>query len=172
MNDSRQTLPPIKLPEPRVETHGPLMIAGLRVPLGEDSAIALPRLWQQFSLYFGHLPQQVDRQAYGLCIHKEADTWDFDYLAGCAIWDNHDLPPALSTFTLPAQDYAIFTHEGHVSQLRVTLEAIFSEWLPNCPYHQVSGDHNYLHFLEYYGENFDSATGWGGMAIWLPVAKK
>lgn len=170
MNDSYKTSH--KLPTPQFKTLGPIVIAGLTVPMRDDAATALPQLWQQFVPYLGRLSQQVKPEGYGVCIRPDTSTWDFYYMAGCAVWDTQDLPSELKSITLPTQDYAIFTHNGHVSELHQAISAIFDTWLPTSNFNHAVREKNSVHFVEFYGAEFNGETGMGGMEVWLPVIKK
>ena len=108
MNDANNTLlDPVSNTalQPRFETTGPLLIAGLREPLDADAA----------------------------------------------------------------QNYAVFTHTGHVSCIRNTIDFIFDQWLPNSNYRHATAPENALHFFERYGEKFNPQIGEGDIEIWLPI---
>lgn len=152
---------------PRIEYAGPLLIAGLREPLDEQAAQKIPLLWQQLVSRWELIAQRVGRAGYGLCIHLTNN--EYYYMAGCAVWDFADLPAPFSPFIIPSQTYAVFTHTESVSSIRSTIDFAFDHWLPGSGYSHASHTENALHFLEYYGEQFDSRTGTGKIEIWLPV---
>jgi len=58
----------------------------------------------------------------------------------------------------------VFTHAGHVSTIRRTHNTTCARWLPQSGHEVADAPH-----FERYGENFDGATGLGGMEIWLPI---
>jgi len=65
---------------------------------------------------------------------------------------------------VPAQNYAVFLHDGHVSKIGATYAAIWNEWLPN--HQRVAADGV---SLERHLESFDPRTGMGGVEIWIPL---
>lgn len=170
MNDSNSTLlepNPNAVLQPRFETAGPLLIAGLREPLDEHAAQKIPQLWQQLVACADEIPQRVGSADYGLCIHLQG--YEYYYMAGCAVWDFTGLPETYSGFIIPSQSYAVFTHAGHVSCIRNTIDFIFDQWLPNSNYRHGTATENALHFFERYGEQFNPQIGEGDIEIWLPV---
>jgi len=171
MSDSNNNLHSTQqtyIPEPRIERSGPLLIAGLCQPLDSEAFTRIPQLWQDFTSQWNQLAQRVGEVNYGLCMR--ADAGAIHYLAGCTLWDFDNLPAALSRFVIPLQDYAVFHHEGHVSTICHTIDAIFDRWLPQARF-QLATQQS-LHFFERYGEAFDPVTGEGDIEIWVPVLEK
>lgn len=170
MNDSNNTLlePNANaVLQPRFESTGPLLIAGLREPLDEHAQQKIPQLWQRLVACWDAIPQRVGIADYGLCIHLQG--YEYYYMAGCAVWDFTELPETFSPFIIPSQTYAVFTHEGHINNIRDTIGYAFDQWLPNSNYLHASAPENTLHFFERYGEKFDPQIGEGDVEIWLPV---
>ncbi len=170
MNDSTNTLlePNTNaVLQPRFETTGPLLIAGLREPLDEHAAQKIPQLWQKLVACRDEIPQRVGSTDYGLCIHLQG--YEYYYMAGCAVWDFTGLPETFSPFIIPSQTYAVFTHAGHINNIRDTIGYAFDQWLPNSGYRQASAPENALYFFERYGETFDPQVGEGDVEIWLPI---
>lgn len=65
---------------------------------------------------------------------------------------------------MPAHRYAVFTHREHVSTIRRTHNTIWNDWLPESGFEAADAPS-----FERYGEEFDGATGFGGVEIWLPI---
>lgn len=72
--------------------------------------------------------------------------------------------PELDVLRIPPQTYAVFIHDGHVSDIRRTWKAIFGTWSQNTKYKLVDAPQ-----FERYGENFDPETGNNDIEIWIPV---
>lgn len=155
------------MPSPRYHELPPLLIAGLREPLNEQSAQTIPVLWQNFAPYIGNIPHQVGSVAYGLCVRSsESSNGSFYYMAGCEVSEFADLPTELSPLIVPAHKYAVFIHESHISKIRETIDYVFDKWLPESgKYHNAQS----LHFFERYTEDYEPQTGFGGTEIWLPI---
>ena len=149
-----------------VELH-PLLIAGIREPLHEQSGQAIPKLWENFLPYMGTIPFQIGKVAYGLCVKSnDSSNGDYYYMAGCEVSEFVNLPKELSPLIIPAHRYAVFSHDTHVSKISETIDYAFDKWLPqSCRQHNVQS----IHFFERYSEDFNINVGIGGVEIWLPV---
>lgn len=153
------------LPSPRLETLDAFTIAGLGAEFEPGKAAGIPALWQKFNAYFGHIPGQTDKTAYGLCTMRPGKP-GFRYVAGARVTKGADLPAELETVQVPAQTWAIFQHHGHVNGIPATVDAAFRTWLPASG--RTVGA--FPDVLEFYGEDFDPETGLGRVEIWLPLA--
>ncbi|MEJ0003894.1 MAG: GyrI-like domain-containing protein [Pararobbsia sp.] len=74
------------------------------------------------------------------------------------------LDESFRTLVVPAAQYVVFTHRGHVSGLRQTFEAIWGKWLPASGRQFASTP-----LFERYGEEFDPAAASGGIEVWCPL---
>ncbi|WP_427140038.1 AraC family transcriptional regulator [Shinella sp. G-2] len=153
------------LPAPRIETLDAFTIVGLGADFAPGKAAGIPALWQKFNPYFGHIPGQTGNTAFGLCTCLQGRP-GFRYVAGVRAPKSDDLPAELETIAVPAQDWAMFTHEGHVNGIPATVDAAFRTWLPASG--RTAGA--FPDMLEFYGEDFDPDTGLGRIEIWLPLA--
>ena len=153
----------------RFEQKSTMRIAGLRLRLDDKAAQKIPELWQQLAPHLGKVSSQVGNADYGLCIRVDDSNSCFDYLAGMEIGDRSGVPTEWSEVTLPEQQYAVFTHHQHVSQLRQTIHNIFDQWLLASGYVHAAGGPGMVHFIERYGDTFNPQTGNGDIELWLPV---
>lgn len=153
----------------RFENHHTMHVAGLRLRLNENADREIPALWQRLAPHLGKIPTQLGSADYGLCIPVGSREGCFDYLAGIEVANSSSLPEDWTTIYLPAQEYAVFSHQGHVSKLRNTLHQIFDQWLPTSNRKHAQGGANPIHFFERYGEGFNPQTGFGDIEIWLPI---
>ncbi len=154
-------------PTPYFTELPPLLIAGMREPLSEQSAQTIPLLWQKFAPYIGNISFQRGAAAYGLCVHSsESSNGHHYYMAGCEVSEFGNLPADLSPLIVPAHKYAVFQHDAHVSSIRNTIDYIFDQWLPNA---EAKHNSQSIHFFERYTETFNPVTGLGGLEIWLPL---
>ncbi|HXW24400.1 MAG TPA: AraC family transcriptional regulator [Xanthobacteraceae bacterium] len=151
------------LAPPRFETTKPLLLAGIVARYNRETSAAIPSQWQKLQPYLGHLPQQVGRTAYGACYNTDEDG-NFDYMCGVEVGDFSDLPAGFGTLRVPAQRYAVFHQREHISSIRRTFSAIWSQWLPESGHKPADAP-----TLERYGAEFNGATGTGGFEIWIPI---
>ncbi len=155
----------VALPPPRIETRGPLLIAGFGRRFALNDLAGIPALWQALHPHLGYIPGQKGAVAYGLAARLAADGDSLFYLAGVEVSDLSDLDDGFTGIKLPAQRWAVFAHGGHITTIAATIDAIFADALPAAGLKH--GDMPDL--LERYDEKFDSRTGAGGFEIWVPV---
>lgn len=158
--------PRTDLPPPRIEQGRALLIAGLTGRYGCEGAGGVPAQWQRFGEHIGHIPGQLGDVAYGVVLNSD-DLGDFDYVSGVEAADVSDLPDGFVSVRIPPHLYAVFHHAEHVSTIRRTMHAIYSQWLPESAYEPADAP-----FFERYGPEFDPRTGEGGLEAWIPVKRK
>lgn len=151
------------IPQPRYEQCGPLDIVGLPKNFTSETRSQIPALWERFAKWIGHVPHQVGNVAYGVIRNNDKGR-GFYYMAGVAVSATTAVPDDLRLVHLPLQDYAVFTHQGPVSQLFQTMCTIYQLWVPQAG--DVLAD---AACFERYGEDFDPRTGLGTIEIWLPI---
>jgi AraC family transcriptional regulator len=151
----------VELPEPLIERRPAMRIAGLMDRHEMSSANGIPQQWQQFAAYIGNVPGAVPGAAYGVV--ADADESTCEYMSGMEVTASTELPNEFKVIDVPAQRYARHRHEGHVTTIRSTIGAIYGQWLPQSGYRQAEG----VSFIEYYGPDFDGATGLGTVEIWI-----
>ena len=149
---------------PRFETGKPLLVAGIAERCThENSGAGIPNLWHQFHQSVEHLPARIGKVAYGVCCNGD-DAGNFDYVAGVEVADFSDLPREFARVRIPEAKYAVFAHAEHISTIRRTVNTIWNHWLPQSGMKAADAPS-----FERYDENFDPATGNGGLEIWVPV---
>ena len=129
----------------------------------KTAAPAFPNLWHQISPDHRPHPGAVGKVAYGVCCNGD-DAGNFDYVAGVEVADFSDLPREFAPLRIPEQKYAVFTHAEHISTIRRTVNTIWNHWLTASGMKAADAPS-----FERYDENFNSATGNGGLEIWVPV---
>ena len=152
-----------KLSTPRVETLADKRLVGIVERYNLESAAGIPHQWQRFVPYLDNLPTKVGHAAYGVCYNYTEDVV-FDYLCGVEVSTENNLPFGLVQFKLPALKYAVFSHNGHISEIRSVISAIWNDGLSQAGYEAAEGP-----MLEKYGETFNSETGLGGFEIWVAI---
>lgn len=155
--------PRTDIPQPRFETSAPTLLAGLLQRYHCESPAGIPDQWQRFTPYLSTLRSKKPGVAYGACYNFDQEG-HFDYLTSVEVESKVGLPPELSTLPVPAQQYAIFHHPGHVASIRATFSAIWEGWFPNSKFQPDEGI-----TLERYGPEFNAMTGLGGVELWIPV---
>jgi AraC family transcriptional regulator len=90
-----------------------------------------------------------------------------EYLCGVEVSAFEGIPGDFATVRIPAHRYAVFTHDGHVSTIRATWEAIFRSGLPALGCEMADAPD-----FERYDERFDGHTGNGVVEIWIPLTER
>jgi len=153
----------MELEEPRREHGLELLIAGMRARYSNETIAGIPMQWQRFGPYIGAISRRIGGVGYGVCCDFD-ETGHFDYVCGVAVSGLPELPAELSSVRIPAQNYLVFRHRGHVSAIPATWQAIMERWLPGSG-HRMADTPNF----ERYSEDFDADKGTGGVEIWLPI---
>jgi AraC family transcriptional regulator len=159
MNETRS----VDLEEPRRESGGSLLIAGMRARYDNETISGIPMQWQRFGPFIGAISGRIGRMAYGVCCDFDA-AGHFDYVCGVAVAGVSGLPPELVGVRIPAREYLVFRHRGHVSGIHATWQAILDRWLPGSRCRMAATPN-----FERYAEDFDANTGLGGIEIWIPI---
>ena len=159
----RTLLTELEPPEFRVSDE--LLIAGMGARYTFETNEAIPSQWQRFEPYIGQIPRQIGAETYGLSGNFKTDG-SFDYVAGVRVRDFSDLPNGFMVFRLAKRMYAVFSHRGHVSQLRRTHYTIWNKWLPEAQMELANAPN-----FERYLKEFDPRTGDGPIEIWMPVTE-
>jgi AraC family transcriptional regulator len=138
-------------------------VAGVGRRYDYDSTAGIPAQWSAFAPQFSEIPGQIDASSYGLCCNF-AESGSFDYLCGVEVADPSRVPRRFTIERVPPARYAVFQHAGHVSFISRTVAAIWQRWLPASGYRLAPTPD-----FEKYLPDFDPATGYGGMEIWVPI---
>ena len=151
------------LEPPRFVDGKTLLIGGLGQRYGAEASAGIPAQWQRFAPHIGNIPGQIGRAAYGVLSNSD-DQGTTEYICGVEVSDFSRLPADWSRVRIPEQRYAVFLHRDHISTIRRTWLTIWNKWFPESGRQPAGGPE-----FELYGENFDGATGLGGVEIWIPI---
>lgn len=133
-----------------------------RQPFGE--AHDIPGQWKRFMAIYGSIEHKRDSLPIGVSgeIHEDGS---FDYICSAEVTRLSGARAPLIEITLPRHRYAVFRHDGHVSQMPATYRAI---WNYDFAAQGLIVVPSYC--IERHLPSFDPGTGDGGVEIWIPVA--
>lgn len=151
------------LAPPQLKTSEELLIAGIGARYTFETNEGIPAQWQRFEPHVGQVSAQVGPETYGVSGNFKNDG-SFDYVAGVRVSDFADLPNGFAVFRLPKRKYAVFSHRGHVSQLRRTHYTIWNKWFPESGMEFDNAPN-----FELYKKKFDARTGDGPIEVWMPI---
>jgi AraC family transcriptional regulator len=152
------------LKEPIKKNLPAMLIAGHSATYTFGATAQIPAQWQKFAPHLGHVPNEIGRYAYGVCL-MTPDGQGFDYVCGVEVKNFDLLPRDFVRVQLASRTYLVFRHEGHVSSVQETWNAIMGEGLAKAGAKPSDGP-----TFERYGPEFDGRTGEGGLDICIPVA--
>ncbi len=153
-----------ELKPPRYIT-GPLMLlAGIRQHHAyADAQQSIPSQWQQFR-QLAPIPGAAGTSTYGVICGNNLEQQTFEYMCAIEVPDFDAIPADLGRIRIHTQQYAVFTHEGHISSLQKTWNSIWNEWLPASGYQTAN-----VPDFEVYDQRFDPQTGLGIIEIWCGI---
>lgn len=158
------TIESTKIEVTRMQEGRALRIAGITEHYTADKSAAIPSQWQRFVPYIGHIPGQAGTEAYGVMLFH--DTGEMDYTAGVEVRVTAKVSAPLMVVDIPQQYYAVFTHRGHITDIRLTCESIWSDWFPRSEAKPGNGP-----MFERYDARFNPATGEGEVEVWVPIQR-
>lgn len=145
--------------EPKIMKRDAIKLIGVMY-YGDNKNWEIPKIWEEFLPLMNTIPNSLPvHEAYGVCFYMESFTKNglFYYLAGCPVSSLEEIPIAMVGKTLPASEYAVFTHKGPLvgkgSSIRDTYTYAYGTWLPKSPY--VSA---YAFDFEFYDERFKTES--------------
>ena len=128
-----------------------------------DAQISIPGQWREFRSL--GLRNASGGPLYGAICAGAADR--FEYLTGMQVDSFDGLSPEIGRMRIPAQRYAVFASDGHVSQVGAVWQHIWRDWLPQAAYEDAETPP-----FELYDARFNPETGEGGFEIWFPIREK
>ncbi|MFO1016907.1 MAG: GyrI-like domain-containing protein [Hyphomonadaceae bacterium] len=160
------------LEKPRFVDSPALYIVGLAKRYPRDQLSLIPHLWEILSEQMQFMSGRVGGKTYGVWYDVlKPGGGPMIYGAGVLTGEFAPVHLNFSRFNLPAQRYAVFPHKGAAADIRRTVDAIFTEWLPKSgKQHHVQAE-GAADFFECYSEDFDRTTGRGEIEIWVPIKK-
>jgi len=157
--------------EPVITTIETVTVVGMEYH-GQNKNKEITTMWGMFNQKCMAIPHLMGkRAAYGVCF-SDADygtTGMFRYVAGLPVTAVDAVPEGMTSCTVPAGQYAVFTHCGTLATLDKTFDYIYGTWLPSSEYRldAVRPD------FEYYDERFTTGDDPASkFDIYIPITAK
>jgi AraC family transcriptional regulator len=155
------------LKPPRIVQGNEILAVGLarRHPFGNPRDI--PAQWQAFmATMYADIPNK--REGIPISISGGMDEdGNFEYICAAEVTAFGKTPHGLIEMTLSPQRYAVFAHDGHVSEIGATYNAIWNTGLPESGLRVADAP-----CIEQHRPTFNRNTGMGGVDIWIPIRDK
>jgi AraC family transcriptional regulator len=151
-------------PRPRFIQQGRMQVVGLSATFSFDDTTGIPGQWQRFMARCEEIQRRSQDIPVGLAQAPDPEG-QFRYLCGIEVADFDDIPRGLEAAIVAPSHYAVFEHNGHVSELYDTYTGIWNEALPEagCTVADAA-------VIERHNAGFDPSTGEGGLTLWIPLA--
>jgi AraC family transcriptional regulator len=153
----------IALDPPRFEARAAMLFVGLAQRHAFENPEGIPEQWRKFMASYGDIPNKLHPIPAGISMDMD-DDGNFEYVCAAEVSKFSGAPKGLIELRVPAQNYAVFLHGGHVSKIGATYAAIWNQWLPD--HNRIAAD---APSLERHCETFDPRTGMGVVEIWIPM---
>ena len=100
--------------------------------------------------------------AFGVCCDSGIEN-KFRYIAGLSTTTDI-VPEGMETISLAAHRYAVFEHDGHISDFPAFVHMIWNSGLKNADLKPACAPN-----FEYYDSRFNPRTGEGIVEVWVPI---
>lgn len=150
--------------EPEFREREAFTVSGLAREFEYDQLWDINAMWKEFLTDFDARGLRADVM-YGVACGTLIDgkiNKTLTYMAGYEA-DGEALE-GMSAINIPANRYAVFTHNGHVSAVDATLRYIWQIWVPRSGMILADGPD-----FERYDESFNEATQDGTIEFWVPI---
>lgn len=158
---------------PRFETRERDLAIGLANSYAEGSFQQIEQLWNIFRSRMHEIENVKPGYALGICLALHPDVpkkpnTTFVYAAALPVSKVTNVPPGMTVFEIPKNNYAVFIHKGSLDTLPHTVNYIWGTWIPkNVENYRHSGGPDF----ELYDERFNPLTRSGEMDIYIPVGQ-
>jgi AraC family transcriptional regulator len=152
---------PAALEAPVVRPREARLYAGIGGRFTFDALEGIPALWRRFAARCG----AAGGTPVGLC-GPMPDGTRLLYTCAVELAAGAPAPPGLTRVAVPAGDYAVVLHRGHVVTLRATYRAMLDVVLPARGLTLRPAPCE-----EHHPASFDAGTGAGGIELWFPVRR-
>jgi len=153
----------IDLAAPRFQNAADMQVIGLSNRFRRDTIVEIPAMWAAFNERLSELEEADLNTAYGVSCDPNQDG-TFRYTAGVAGPKSLSIPEGMASVALPAGRYAVFSHEGHISDIGRTVYTIWNKALTDAELTTRAAPD-----FELYDARFNAQTGRGTVEIWIPV---
>ena len=147
---------------PEMRACDDFQVIGMSLDCNFENIEGVPALWARFAAREHELEREPPI-GYGVCYGADADG-NFTYMAALEVDPDTPVPDGMSRMAIPAGRYAMFVHEGHISDIGKTIYSIWNKSLPDLGLEPREAPD-----FERYDGRFDPKTGRGLVEIWIPV---
>jgi len=152
------------LKEPEIRREGKRLFVGVRSRMAYANIMSTASAqWRRF-MAEAYSDIALKRPGPPVGLDFPVDDEGCEYVCAAGVTGFGFVPPGCEKVTVEPAEYAVFAHDGNVSQINETYRPIFDEWLPASGRTLADTPR-----LETYNDAFDPRTGDGGIKIWIPL---
>lgn len=98
----------------------------------KNNMVVIPKLWQSYMPRRHEIKNAKSLMDLGVCypVDEKSHPEECGYIAGAEVTSLDEIPEGMTGFTIPASEYAVFTHKGVLDTIEHTMNYIFGSWLP------------------------------------------
>lgn len=154
-----------KLPEFKVIGIGEKFISILSPE--KNNHIVIPKLWDRYIPRRNEIKSRVGLIDFGVCMPAENKNHSDEcfYMACAEVNDSEVVPVGMIAKTIPAGEYAVFTHKGFLNKLDHTMNYIYGAWLPKSGRKLREAPD-----LELYDSRFNPSSEKSEFDIYIPIS--
>jgi AraC family transcriptional regulator len=160
--------------EPKFKTIKEMKIVGVSgvfisvLSPDKDNMVVIPKLWQAYMPRRHEIKNAKSQTNLGVCFEVPADRQTRPdqclYVAATEVTSFDNIPEGMELFTIPAGEYAVFTHKGPVETFEMTMNYIYGSWLPK------SGKKlRHAPDIEFYDERFKLGSDDSELDVYIPI---
>ena len=156
--------------EPRLCRRDDFTVVGMGAHFTPETRPGIGDLWQKFAGRLGEISRRRGTLSFGICLDADTTCGDapgFIYVAAVEVEGIEHIPPGMQALSIPANSYAVFTWNGHISGFPDFITAVWAHHLPAAHLDPIRAPD-----FELYDERFDPLTGLGTVEVWIPVPQR
>lgn len=151
---------PVKL-ESRIEYKNEIFLIGIRQKhLLTMLETEIPKQWAAFKMEFE--TARKSQVTYGVICGVSQH--EMEYMCGVEMSPLESASSNSGKIIIPKQKYAVFLHEGHISEIGASWNEILHHFMPKLKLEDA-----HTPSFERYDQRYDAISGKGEVEIWCPV---
>jgi AraC family transcriptional regulator len=148
-------------PKPRFEYGNQMFLIGLRQTHSfANLATEIPKQWLAFKTEFALARKSA--VTYGLICGVGQE--NIEYMCGVEVPSFDATPANAGKLIVPSQKYAVFVHEGHISEIGTSWDTVLHQLMPALKLEDA-----HTPSFECYDHRYDAMSGNGIIEIWCPI---
>jgi predicted transcriptional regulator YdeE len=146
-----------------------MMLAGVSKRYSAVNVSMVGKQWFEMSSLLPMATGTIGGDGFGLWYGLLNGGGEFTYLSAFPVGEFSPIHPQFSRAQLAPLHCAVFAHQGPATEVRRTVDAALTQWLPSSG-RQLSKMTGRPDVIERYSQKYNT-TGEGPVEVWLPLEK-